>query len=300
MLKKNEDLAESFEELTAIEEELRDRHDELSQSEEALRASEARYRNLFENAILGIFRSTPDGRILDVNPACTHMFGYNSADEMKTEVTSLRELYACPEDRDRFSDMIASEGSVRALNIEFRRKDGHHIWLRMNAQGIRNDQARSRDTRERWRISPNDGARNRHSRPRMPISRMFPRTRHDILNQSNVFRRYPDMAMDDETDAAKAKVLVKEKKIVDTIEEQILFTRDYQTMGMAAPAWQNISEQLIWSTQALRCADVRIDSPGSDLEVLADPLLVKVFYNLVDNSLRYGGDRMTILLPPSR
>ena len=88
LLKKNEDLAESFEELTAIEEELRDRHDELSQSEEALRASEARYRNLFENAILGIFRSTPDGRILDVNPACTHMFGYRlrRRDENRSDV----------------------------------------------------------------------------------------------------------------------------------------------------------------------------------------------------------------------
>ena len=215
---------------------------------------------------------------------------------MKTEVTSLRELYACPEDRDRFSDMIASEGSVRALNIEFRRKDGHHIWLSMNAQGIRNDQGKVtayEGTMED--ISERRGAQQALQVANAKLQLLSSITRHDILNQLNALRGYLDMAQDDETDAAKATVLVKEQKIVDTIEEEILFTRDYQTMGISSPAWQNVNEQLVWSTQSLSMRDIRIDAARSDLEVLADPLLVKVFYNLVDNSLRYGGEKMNLI-----
>ena len=62
--RKNEALATSFEELTAIEEELRHHHDELLQNEQALRESEARDRTIFENAILGIYRTSPDGASL--------------------------------------------------------------------------------------------------------------------------------------------------------------------------------------------------------------------------------------------
>jgi PAS domain S-box-containing protein len=296
LLKKNEDLAESFEELTAIEEELRQHHDELAQSEEALRASEARYRTLFENAILGLFRSTPDGRILEVNPACAHMYGYASPDEMKSAVTSLKDLYVRPEDRDRFAEQMVSQGLVRALDIEFRRNDGHHIWLSMNAQGLRDDRG-SVTTFEGTMedITERRAAQLALQTANAKLQLLSSITRHDILNQLNALRGYLEMALDDETDAGKAAVLVKEQKIVDTIEEQILFTRDYQSMGMAAPAWQNVSEQLLWSTQGLCMRDVRIDSARSDLEVLADPLLVKVFYNLVDNSLRYGGDRMNLI-----
>lgn len=81
-------------------------------------------------------------------------------------------------------------------------------------------------------------------------------------------------------------------KVVTTIEEQITFTRDYQTMGMIAPSWQNMNAQLVKSTRGLVLKDVQIEAERTDVEVLADPLLTKVFYNLVDNSLRHGGKTM--------
>jgi signal transduction histidine kinase len=66
-------------------------------------------------------------------------------------------------------------------------------------------------------------------------------------------------------------------------------------MGMIAPSWQNISAQLVKSTRGLNLKNVRIESSRTDLEVLADPLLTKVFYNLVDNSLRHGGANMNLI-----
>jgi signal transduction histidine kinase len=63
-------------------------------------------------------------------------------------------------------------------------------------------------------------------------------------------------------------------------------------MGVKKPSWQNINEIVIRTKELLPMRDVRIDVDKKDLEVLADPLFEKVFYNLFDNALRYGGDKL--------
>jgi signal transduction histidine kinase len=63
-------------------------------------------------------------------------------------------------------------------------------------------------------------------------------------------------------------------------------------MGVKKPSWQNINEIVIRTKELLPMRDVRIDVDKKDLDVLADPLLEKVFYNLFDNALRYGGDHL--------
>ena len=62
---------------------------ERRQAEEALRRAEAAYRGIFENAVEGIFQSTPGGRFISVNPAMARMYGYNSADEMIADQTDI-------------------------------------------------------------------------------------------------------------------------------------------------------------------------------------------------------------------
>jgi len=294
LLRKNEDLAASFEELTAIEEELRHHHEELLRNEEALKASEARYRNIFENAILGIYRTAPGGRIIEINPAFARIFGYNSPDEMKAMVRSMRDLYAQPGERDKIAERIAQGEAIRAMDVEFVRKDGDHIWLNMNARGITGAngeiitfEGTTEDITDR-RLAET-GLKTAHAKLQLLSSI----TRHDILNQLNALRAYHDLAQDNETDPAKLELIQKQQKVANTIEEQIVFTRDYQTMGMIAPSWQNLSAQLVKSTRGLNLHNVKIESPQTDLEVLADPLLTKVFYNLVDNSLRHGGEKMS-------
>ncbi|HEX3002074.1 MAG TPA: PAS domain S-box protein, partial [Methanoregula sp.] len=296
LLRKNEDLAASFEELTAIEQELRHHHEELLRNEEALKTSESRYRNIFENAILGIYRTAPDGGIIEINPAFARIFGYNSSEEMKAGVKSIRDLYANPKDRDTVVERIMQGEAIRAMDVEFIRHGGDRIWLNMNARGITDARGEiitiegtTEDITDR-RLAET-GLKTAHNKLQLLSSI----TRHDILNQLNALRAYHDMAQDIESDPAKLELIKKQQKVVETIEEQILFTRDYQTMGMIAPSWQNMSAQLTKSTRGLNLKDVRIEADRTDLEVLADPLLTKVFYNLVDNSLRHGGDNLDLI-----
>ncbi|MCX6690823.1 MAG: HAMP domain-containing sensor histidine kinase, partial [Methanoregula sp.] len=87
----------------------------------------------------------------------------------------------------------------------------------------------------------------------------------------------------------------KEKKAADTIEHQILFTKDYQDLGAAAPEWQNINANINRALSGLPMRDVHVEVDPKNPEVFADWLFEKVFYNLIDNALKYAGvDMKTI------
>ncbi len=107
-------------------------------AEEILMQSEAKYRNIFENAVEGIFQSTPDGRYLSVNPAFARMYGYESPQEVLPAITDAgHQLYVNPEDRNRFRKIIEERGYVEGYETECYRKDGSRIPISMNARVVR-------------------------------------------------------------------------------------------------------------------------------------------------------------------
>ena len=112
---------------------------ERRRAEQAQREAEERFRSLFENATEGIFQTTTDGRYLSVNPALARMCGFASPSEMISTVQDLgRELYADPNVRNVFKQLIEKYGSVKDFEYEVRRKDGAKIWISENAHVVRN------------------------------------------------------------------------------------------------------------------------------------------------------------------
>jgi PAS domain S-box-containing protein len=120
-------------------------------------------------------------------------------------------------------------------------------------------------------------------------------TRHDILNQLTALKAYIDLSAEHSRDDVIAEIIRKEMLIANVIDRQISFTRDYHKLGVMAPVWQNVADIIDWARQSLivRTTDIRTEFSG--IEIFADPLLEKVFYNLMDNALRYGGDGMTFI-----
>ena len=111
---------------------------EQVRAEEALVESEARYRNIVEHAVEGIFQTTPDGTFISANAALARMAGYGSAKEMLEDVTSsVTDFYASPADRVRHLDFLEKEGL--AINFEFpaRRKDGSVFWVSANTRAVK-------------------------------------------------------------------------------------------------------------------------------------------------------------------
>ncbi len=107
-------------------------------AEEALRESEDRYRTIFRNSPLGIFRTTVNGRFLEANPAAAKLFGYDSPEMLIREIHDIgKQLFAHPEDRPRIiSEQIGSSGVTRRVT-RYRRKDGSELIANLYLQTIR-------------------------------------------------------------------------------------------------------------------------------------------------------------------
>lgn len=118
-------------------------------------------------------------------------------------------------------------------------------------------------------------------------------TRHDILNQLTALATYLDLSLDYAENETLKDYIRKELQIATIIDREINFTRDYQELGVQAPFWHNVNNTITHAARSLLPGKVKVITVFSDLEIFADPLLEKVFFNIIDNALRYGGERMS-------
>jgi signal transduction histidine kinase len=114
-------------------------------------------------------------------------------------------------------------------------------------------------------------------------------TRHDILNQIMALRGFLELSKEIEKDPVILGFVEKEINAANGIQRQIEFTRYYDHIGVKAPEWQNAAETFLSAAAQLPLGSITLTCTVSDIEVYADPLIEKVFYNLIENSLRHGG-----------
>jgi two-component system, cell cycle sensor histidine kinase and response regulator CckA len=130
----------------AVERALReaDEHARREAAEQALRIAEARLRSLFENAAEGIYRATPEGGWLMVNPSLARIFGYDNPDAMLADgATVLQNLNTARERRAAFDRAAVAEGRVRGVEYQVQRRDGRMIWVFENAHLVRDPDGRT-------------------------------------------------------------------------------------------------------------------------------------------------------------
>ena len=106
-------------------------------TEEALRESEEKYRTLYANVPVGLYRNTsgPHGKFLIANQAIARMFGYSSPEEFMT--CKVSDLYVDPGERKAFSDLIMAQGRVSGVELRLKKKDGMPIWGSVSASVVR-------------------------------------------------------------------------------------------------------------------------------------------------------------------
>jgi len=122
--------------------------------------------------------------------------------------------------------------------------------------------------------------------------------RHDILNTITGLLGLEDMALSRLSDPEETgRLLSGIKDSTRRIQQQITFTRDYQNIGVHAPQWQNVHTVVSRAAASAACGPVTVSVMADEgFEVFADAMLEKVFYNLIDNALRYGGNLTRITL----
>jgi diguanylate cyclase (GGDEF)-like protein/PAS domain S-box-containing protein len=105
----------------------------------ALKASESRYRELYENVVAGVFQTTPDGKFMAANPALVRLLGYASEDEL-LELSIGEDLYVHAEDRANWLRNMAAAGEIRNAELVLRRKDGRKIVVLENSRAVHDEQ----------------------------------------------------------------------------------------------------------------------------------------------------------------
>jgi len=111
---------------------------ELKQFKAQLQATEATFRSIFDNAPIGIFQSTSDGRLTSINNAFANIFGYSSPELMMREIRDITtQLYADPDQRRRMIRQLQTTESLVLDDLEFLRSDGSHFFGTMYIRAIR-------------------------------------------------------------------------------------------------------------------------------------------------------------------
>jgi PAS domain S-box-containing protein len=111
------------------------------ETEQALVQRERQFRNIFENAILGIFQTTPEGRIIEVNSALAKMYGYDSPAAMKEEISDIKmQIYEKPQERVQILETLRISGEIKGYETVHLRRDGTSISISLNMIPVNDDE----------------------------------------------------------------------------------------------------------------------------------------------------------------
>ncbi|MCA1916561.1 PAS domain-containing sensor histidine kinase [Methanospirillum hungatei] len=113
-------------------------------------------------------------------------------------------------------------------------------------------------------------------------------TRHDLLNSLTVFEGYLGILLNQEPGGKIQTYLEKMRESTLSMKRHITFARDYQEMGNAAPTWYHVESLVKNSGTGPIFRDITIEANTGNLEILADPLIIKAMYNLLENAVRHG------------
>lgn len=263
--------------------------------EMALRMLAADHKAIIDNAPAMVWYKDTKNNFIRVNPAAAKAFGL-SVEEI--EGKNAFDLFPDRGESYYNDDLeVITTGNPKTGIVEqMRTASGELLWVQTDTIPLKNEQGIVTgvlvfvvDITERKR------AEDALALAGKKLNLMSSITRHDILNQLTVLLGYLELSEKEENNPTLADYLKWEKTAAENIQKQITFTRDYQDMGVKEPVWQNIGSVIsdVVSTIPMRNVKVEVDRP--DLEIYADPLFEKVFYNLIDNALRYGGDTLTLL-----
>ena len=256
-------------------------------AEEALTASELRYRRLFETTNDGILILDADtGQIVEVNPFLIDLLGFSHEQFLQKKIWEIGLSKDIVANKDHFEELQRKESSRyedRPLETAY----GRHIDVEIvsNVYSANNKkvvQCNIRDITERKKV---EEALLQSTKKLAMLNSI---TRHDILNQLMGLTTYLELSKEDVKDPILLGYIQKEEQAADAILWQIEFTRDYQEIGTQAPKWQSLFNIIHSAIQKLKLLKIDFKVNVGSVGIFADPLMEKVFYNVMENSLRHG------------
>ncbi|MDD1689080.1 MAG: PAS domain S-box protein [Methanoregula sp.] len=290
-----EDISEMKQYQLELEEKIRERTVKLQteveqhkQAEDALRENDAVLQSMLDATPVGVALLV-DRVFRKVNNSLCDMTGYS---EKELTGKNTRIMYIDDAEyerirRDLYKPMDYK--GVRTLESRILKKDGSIIDVMISLSPFDPGNTTSGVTVTVMDITERKRAEDALKRASHQVALLNSVTRHDILNKLTALQGYIGYMKKHESDETLAGIIRKEETIANLIEKLIIFTRDYKDVGVRPPDWIGIADTIVTVRNSIELGPVLIQEKTGNLEIYADPLIRKVFYNLVDNSLRHGG-----------
>lgn len=260
------------------------------EAEEALRKSEEKYRAIVENIQDLVYRTDLMGRLVWVTPAGVSLTGYKTTEELIGKDVAT-EIYDNPRDREALLALVAREGKVENYPLTLKAGDGtlryvttsshfyyDHDGAPLGIEGVLHD------------ITDRKRALDALRQANYKLNLLTGITRHDIINQLVLMMAYIELIRKRSTSPEIHALCEKAEKKGSCITTIIKFTKQYEEIGISDPVWIHATAivDTVVGQMAPGSCRIQNDIPLG-FEVYTDKLIVRVFDNLVDNSVRHGG-----------
>jgi PAS domain S-box-containing protein len=273
-----------------------------------LKISEEKFSAAFRSSA-ALMAISAQGKFIDVNEMFLKTLGF-SREEVLGKCISDLDIFLLPDDRLHALHRLEECGAVRNLEIPVRTKDGSLLYGLFSGDNIMIGEVPCLlttmvDITEQKLL---EKEMEFHEQEILQFSRSLNMainklnllssiTRHDINNQLTVILGYLDMLESKQRNPTLDLYSQTIAAAANRISTMIQFTKTYESIGTTDPVWQDIWTLVTTAAKEAPLGHITLKNdlpPGA--EVFADPLIIKVFYNLMDNAIRYGGKIKTIQL----
>jgi PAS domain S-box-containing protein len=280
---------------------------ELESAYQKLKVAEAKYRSIFENAVEGIFQSTPNGRYITANPALANIYGYSLAEEVTANLTDIEKLYVDPNRRAEFVRLMEKYGSISEFESQIYRRDGSIVWISEKAYAVRDenlkllyyeglieDITQRKQTEEELRVffhAVSHDLRNPVLGTLMVLRNLLARPEENISISRSILER-----MIQSSDRQLNLINSLMEAHVSEMQGIVLQLQTVQLLTVVEAAIADL-EPLLEQNQATLTNLVSVDLPL----VNADPTqLWRVFSNLIVNALKHNPPGLLLTINATR
>ncbi|MEH1893512.1 MAG: ATP-binding protein [Nostoc sp.] len=281
---------------------------ELESAYQKLKVAEAKYRSIFENAVEGIFQSSPDGRYITANPALASIYGYSFAEEVTANFTDIEhQLYIDPNRRAEFVRLMEKYGNVSEFESQIYRRDGSIVWISEKAyavydeqgkllyyEGLIEDITQRKQTEEELRVffhAVSHDLRNPVLGTLMVLKNLLARPEDNISISRSILER-----MIQSSDRQLNLINSLMETHISEVQGVILQRQAVQLLAVVEAAIADL-EPLLTQNQATLTNLVSADLPL----VNADPTqLWRVFSNLIVNALKHNPPELLLTINATR
>jgi len=259
---------------------------ERIKAKKALEESERRFRTLVESAEDAVVIIDRAGRVTYLNPYVGRLLGRDRASLHGRSFEGLIPAEVVEQAKDLCKKVFDSENkaSIAFFDPRINRwADVTVVPLHREGGRVTTLCAIARDMTEQKQLG------QAVLRANEKLQLLSSITRHDILNQITALLAYVTLLKDEVPQSPEIQRYIDLiEQLTHRIEGQIQFTRDYEDMGVKQPVWQNVQQTVEQAGGSLSLGPVDLSIETGTLEVFADPMLEKVFFNLISNSIQHG------------